>query len=167
MNFSSYSESFRCGVFFAGKPNEKPRLKIFVVPKRFRADCSAPEPEVYSNRCYSLVYRILQKRSHKRLIIYFYSGSSTNSSAVLHGSLPAAVARTRTRWETTSASSSTRRPTTPTGRRFPTRLSSEDCRYFSEFSPAIKYFYTGFFPSVSRWASITTTVGRLSGRTPA
>ena len=38
-----FSESFRCGVFFAGENfHDLPRMKVFVVPKKFETDqCSA------------------------------------------------------------------------------------------------------------------------------
>ena len=32
---SLYSESFRCGVFFAGDYKAKPFQKLFIIPKRF------------------------------------------------------------------------------------------------------------------------------------
>jgi hypothetical protein len=79
---SSYRESFRCGVFFAGKElKAKPFEKIFILPKRFginasyyQEDSSLPktyssdaacpiknvygtvkEPSVHNNTCWNIV----------------------------------------------------------------------------------------------------------------
>ena len=53
------SESFRCGVFFSGPKNKKPRMKIYIIPKRFPTDCSVPDPEEYKKNCTALVMIIL------------------------------------------------------------------------------------------------------------
>merc|ERR1712226_90727 len=48
-------KSFRCGIFFAGKKlGDKPRLKIYILPKRWEATCDAPKPEEYKKFCYDL-----------------------------------------------------------------------------------------------------------------
>jgi len=39
-------ESYRCGVFYAGPPGEKPIQALYVVPKRFKFDCTRDEPEL-------------------------------------------------------------------------------------------------------------------------
>ena len=76
-----YRESFRCGIFFAGKkPKAKPFEKLFIIPKRFpinesfyNEDSNAPKvysndacpindrygtadkPSVHKDRCYNIV----------------------------------------------------------------------------------------------------------------
>ena len=51
-----FSNSFRCGVFFAGENlGDKPRETVFIVPKRFEADCSKPDAEKFKKFCFDLV----------------------------------------------------------------------------------------------------------------
>lgn len=55
MSLFSRSESYRCGVFFAGRRlNAKPREKIFILP-RFNATCPAEEPGLLGDECVGLV----------------------------------------------------------------------------------------------------------------
>lgn len=52
------NESYRCGVFYAAGPNEKPLKSLFVVPRRFSFDCTKPQAEIHKSvkkECYDLV----------------------------------------------------------------------------------------------------------------
>lgn len=52
------NESYRCGVFYAAAPNEKPLKSLFVVPRRFPFDCNRPQAEIIEavkKECYDLV----------------------------------------------------------------------------------------------------------------
>ena len=55
-NHLDEERSYRCGVFYAGdNVGDKPRLKVFIIPKRFPTDCSDPKPEEYKDFCVALV----------------------------------------------------------------------------------------------------------------
>ncbi len=48
-------DSWRCGIFFSGNQGTSPRAKIFVLPKKFPADCDKPRVDVYNSTCHELV----------------------------------------------------------------------------------------------------------------
>ena len=89
-----FSESFRCGVFFAGKEfKDKPFEKLFIIPKRFpinqtyyNSDSEAPKkysdhgacpiakpygtvdnPSVHNDTCYNIVSTML--KHFKKLVV--------------------------------------------------------------------------------------------------
>jgi len=48
-------------VFFAGENiGEKPRETIFILPKRFEADCDKDQPDKFKTFCYDLVSSIMK-----------------------------------------------------------------------------------------------------------
>ncbi|TRY72302.1 hypothetical protein TCAL_03423 [Tigriopus californicus] len=56
------TESFRCGVFFSGKnKGDKPRMKIFIIPKRFETSCPAKNPKEYEKYCGDLFNKVKSK----------------------------------------------------------------------------------------------------------
>merc|ERR1711953_1580531 len=59
------SNSYRCGVFFAGDElNDAPRFKIFIIPKRFQMECSKSKAEnqaLAKQECLDLFNLVLTK----------------------------------------------------------------------------------------------------------
>ncbi|KAI9553227.1 hypothetical protein GHT06_021123 [Daphnia sinensis] len=58
---SDSADTWRCGIFFAGNPGTPPRAKIFILPKKFPADCNAPRVDTYNGTCYEVMRKGLKE----------------------------------------------------------------------------------------------------------